>query len=140
MTGGGDAYAQLLTRAGLEIVGDGRAGDVLPTWVGTHLLRYADDPESTAELVERFSRDPDEEVRARAASDPRLSAASAVRLVDDPRWSVRHQAAGHPRLPARTLIGLLRDRERARVAAGNPALPVAVMHGMIDARESSVRG
>ncbi|WNO76344.1 PE-PGRS family protein [Streptomyces sp. AM8-1-1] len=123
-----------------------------PNFPRTGLLRYADDPhprmrllalddpDSTAELVERFSRDPDEEVRARAASDPRLSAASAVRLTDDPRSSVRLEAAGNPCLPARTLIGLLRDRERAQVAAGNPALPVSVMHGMIDARESPVTG
>lgn len=120
-----------------------------PNFPRTGLLRYADDPhprmrllalddpDSTAELVERFSRDPDEEVRARAASDPRLSAASAVRLTDDPRSSVRLEAAGNPCLPARTLIGLLRDRERA---AGNPALPVSVMHGMIDARESPLTG
>ncbi|MFE7326408.1 hypothetical protein ACFU8W_15735 [Streptomyces sp. NPDC057565] len=91
-----------------------------------------DDPESTADLVERFSRDTHEEVRHRAATDPRLSPVSAVRLLNDPRRSVRHAAATHPRLPARTLIRLLRDTATADSAAQNPALPVAVMHCMLD--------
>ncbi|MGW1087834.1 hypothetical protein ACWD4L_16230 [Streptomyces sp. NPDC002596] len=115
-----------------------------PNFPRSDLLRYAenpqsrmrqlalDDPESTADLVERFSRDTHEEVRHRAATDPRLSPVSAVRLLNDPRRSVRHAAATHPRLPARTLIRLLRDTATADSAAQNPALPVAVMHYMLD--------
>ncbi|WP_406134289.1 PE-PGRS family protein [Streptomyces zaomyceticus] len=89
-----------------------------------------DDPESTPELVERFSRDSHEEVRHRAAVDPRLSAASAVRLLDDPHEHIRRAAAAHPRLPARVLVRLLRS-EAAETAAGNPALPVPVIERMI---------
>ncbi len=56
-----------------------------PNFPRDGLLRFADDPEprlrllalfdpaSDADLVERFSRDPDGEVRRRAAEDPRLS-------------------------------------------------------------------
>ncbi|MEU3744362.1 MULTISPECIES: PE-PGRS family protein [Streptomyces] len=91
-----------------------------------------DDPESTPELVERFSRDEDGEVRLRAATDPRLSAASAVRLLDDGSAAVRHAAARHPALPARALVRALRDREFVRDAVMNPALPDSVMHWMID--------
>ncbi|MEW2132906.1 PE-PGRS family protein [Streptomyces sp. NPDC005435] len=90
-----------------------------------------DDPESTAELVEEFSRDTDDEVRYRAAKDPRLTPASAVRLLDDPDRSVRHAAACHPLLPARVLIRLLRDTGTAQVAAAHPALPVPVMEQML---------
>ncbi|MFF3936975.1 PE-PGRS family protein [Streptomyces phaeofaciens] len=119
-----------------------------PRFPRRDLLRYADDPsprmrrlalddpDSTAELVERFGRDPSEEVRRRAASDPRLSAASAVRLLSDPYEGVRYAAGQHPRLPARTLVGLLRDAETAQDAARHPALPVAVMRRMAgEARE-----
>ncbi|MFP3986014.1 PE-PGRS family protein [Streptomyces sp. E11-3] len=79
-----------------------------PNFPRRDLLRYADDPnprmrqlalddpESTAELVERFSRDSDEEVRHRAATDPRLAPESAVRLLEDPHERVRHAAARHP--------------------------------------------
>ncbi|MEU3425355.1 PE-PGRS family protein [Streptomyces gardneri] len=91
-----------------------------------------DDPESTPELVERFSRDEDGEVRLRAATDPRLSAASAVRLLDDGSAAVRHAAARHPALPARSLVRALRDRDLGRDAVMNPALPDSVMHWMID--------
>ncbi|WP_328485256.1 HEAT repeat domain-containing protein [Streptomyces zaomyceticus] len=90
-----------------------------------------DDPESTPELVERFSRDGHEEVRHRAAVDPRLSAASAIRLLDDPHEHIRRAVAAHPRLPARVLVRLLRDSEAAETAAGNPALPVPVIERMI---------
>ncbi|WP_392672343.1 PE-PGRS family protein [Streptomyces sp. LN785] len=90
-----------------------------------------DDPESTADLVERFSRDSHQDVRHRAATDPRLSPASAVRLLDDPRDSVRDAAARHPRLPARTVIRLLRDAATAGAAVTNPALPVPVMLHML---------
>ncbi|WP_406730603.1 PE-PGRS family protein [Streptomyces sp. NBC_01794] len=115
-----------------------------PNFPRSDLLRYADDPhprmrqlalddpESTADLVERFSRDSDVEVRVRAATDPRLSAASAVRLLEDPRARVRSAAAMHPRLPARVLVHLLRDTDTAGDAARNPALPVALMHRMTD--------
>lgn len=115
-----------------------------PNFPGRDLLRYAedpdrrlrqlalDDPDSTAELVERFGRDEDEEVRARAATDPRLSAESALRLLGDPSPSVRREAAVHPRLPVPTLVGLLADEETARDAARNPALPVWVMRRMLD--------
>ncbi|MFD7341745.1 PE-PGRS family protein [Streptomyces violascens] len=90
-----------------------------------------DDPESTAELVERFSRDSNKEVRHRAATDPRLTAASAVRLLDDPHEHIRHAAAQHPRLPARVLVRLLRDTDTAQTAAQHPALPVPVMEQML---------
>ncbi|MFE9558317.1 hypothetical protein ACFYOD_33200 [Streptomyces sp. NPDC006703] len=82
-------------------------------------------------LVERFSRDSNEEVRHRAASDPRLSPASAVLLLDDPHERVRYAAALHPRLPARVMIRLLRDADTAQTAARHPALPVPVMEQML---------
>ncbi|MFF3013691.1 PE-PGRS family protein [Streptomyces sp. NPDC057939] len=107
------------------------------------LLRYADDPnprlrqlalddrESTAELVERFSRDGSEEVRRRAAADPRLTTTSALRLLDDAHSDVRHSALGHPRLPARVLVRLLRDADTAEAAARHPAVPAPVMEWML---------
>ena len=114
-----------------------------PNFPRSDLLRHAgdpnprmrqlalDDPESTAELVELFSRDSDGDVRRRAANDPRLSAASAVRLLDDPHDHVRHAAALHPRLPARVLVRLLRDADTAEDAARHPALPLPVMEQML---------
>ncbi|MFB7830824.1 PE-PGRS family protein [Streptomyces sp. NPDC056056] len=90
-----------------------------------------DDPESTVDLVERFSRDSDEEVRLRAAADARLEPASAVRLLDDPYERVQRAAAQHPRLPARTLVTLLRTRDTAYAAARNPGLPEPVIARMI---------
>ncbi|MFD8996441.1 PE-PGRS family protein [Streptomyces abikoensis] len=107
------------------------------------LLRYADDPDprmrrlalddpaSSSELVERFSRDQAEEVRLRAAEDPRLTAATTVWLLDDPCEPVRRAAALHPRLPARVLCRLLRDDETAETAAANPSLPAEVMRQMV---------
>ncbi|MBP2579982.1 hypothetical protein J3A78_000460 [Streptomyces sp. PvR006] len=91
-----------------------------------------DDPESTVELVERFSRDSDEEVRSRAAADARLTPASAVRLLDDPYEQVQGAAARHPRLPARTLVRLLRTKDTAYAAARNPGLPEPVIARMIE--------
>ncbi|MFG2530072.1 hypothetical protein [Streptomyces sp. NPDC048516] len=90
-----------------------------------------DDPESSTELVERFSRDTAAEVRLRAATDPRLTVASAVRMLDDGHERVRHAAAMHPQLPARVLVQLLRDTDTAQAAAQHPMLPVAVMERMI---------
>ncbi|MER6318885.1 PE-PGRS family protein [Streptomyces sp. NPDC001581] len=113
-----------------------------PNFPRRDLLRYVedphprlrqlalDDPDSTAELVERFSRDEGAEVRVRAAADPRLSADSAVRMLDDPDGDVRATAARHPRLPVPVLTGLLGDEETAEAAALNRALPVAVMDRM----------
>ncbi|MCX4767339.1 PE-PGRS family protein [Streptomyces sp. NBC_01275] len=115
-----------------------------PNFPRRDLLRHADDPsprmrrlalddpDSTAELVERFSRDPSVEVRRRAAEDPRLSVASAVRLLEDPYDRVRYAASQHPGLPARVLTRLLRDRETAQEAARHPGLPVPVMRRMLD--------
>jgi HEAT repeat protein len=91
-----------------------------------------DDPESTPELVERFSRDPDDEVRHRAAMDPRLTAASAVRLLDDPYDYIRQAAFWHARLPARVVVRLLRDPDTAEPAARHPSLPVPVMKRMLE--------
>ncbi|MET7347348.1 PE-PGRS family protein [Streptomyces mirabilis] len=91
-----------------------------------------DDPESTPELVERFSRDPDDEVRHRAAKDPRLTAASAVRLLDDPYDYIRQAAFWHARLPARVVVRLLRDPDTAEPAARHPSLPVPVMKRMLE--------
>ncbi|MFC5251645.1 PE-PGRS family protein [Streptomyces nigrescens] len=116
------------------------------------LLRYAgdpnprmrqlalDDPESTPELVERFSRDTEAEVRLRAANDPRLTPASAVRMLDDPHEHIRHAAARHPRLPARVLVQLLRDTDTAQTAARHPSLPVAVMEQMIQRLQPPTSG
>lgn len=114
-----------------------------PNFPRADLLRYADDPnprmrqlalddpESTPELVERFSRDRDAEVRYRAAKDPRLTPAAAVRLLDDAHEHVRHAVVRHPGLPARTVVRLLRDHDTAAIAASHPALPVPVMEQMI---------
>ncbi|MFB6435540.1 PE-PGRS family protein [Streptomyces sp. NPDC056411] len=114
-----------------------------PNFPRRGLLRYADDPnprmrqlaledpQSTAELVERFSRDGDADVRRRAANDPRLTPASAVRLLDDPHEPVRHAAARHPGLPARVVVRLLRDPDTAETAALHASLPVAVMAQML---------
>ncbi|MFD0855940.1 hypothetical protein ACFQ07_27120, partial [Actinomadura adrarensis] len=90
-----------------------------------------DDPESTADLVERFSRDDDAEVRSRAAADPRLSAASVMRLLQDPDPLFVRQAVRHPSLPARVLVRLLRDPATAEAAASNPSLPHEIMRGMV---------
>ena len=90
-----------------------------------------DDPESTAELVERFSHDASGEVRYRAATDPRLTVAAAVRLLDDPGGDVRSAAAAHPGLPARVLVRMLRAPETAAAAARHPALPVPVIRRMV---------
>jgi hypothetical protein len=90
-----------------------------------------DDPESTSELVERFSRDPDEEVRYRAAEDPRLTTVSAVRLLDDPHEHIRRAAFWHARFPARVVVRLLRDPGTAESATRHPALSVPVMERML---------
>ncbi|MDT9687836.1 PE-PGRS family protein [Streptomyces sp. P9(2023)] len=115
-----------------------------PDFPRAGLLRYAtdpnprlrrlalSDPESTAELVEAFSRDASEEVRQDAAEDPRLAPESAVRLLGDPEGSVRARAARNPALPQDVLLRLLRDRETAYGATVNPALPVPVMERMAD--------
>ncbi|MGW1587944.1 HEAT repeat domain-containing protein [Streptomyces sp. NPDC002386] len=114
-----------------------------PNFPRRDLLRHADDPnprmrrlalddpESTDELVERFSRDGEEEVRYRAATDQRLTPASAVRLLDDPHERVRRAAARHPRLPARVVVRLLHDPDTAETAAQHPSLPVPVMEQML---------
>jgi hypothetical protein len=114
-----------------------------PNFPRHDLLRHADDPnprmrqlaledpESTSELVERFSRDPDEEVRYRAAEDPRLTTVSAVRLLDDPHEHIRRAAFWHPRFPARVVVRLLRDPGTAESATRHPALPVPVMERML---------
>ncbi|MFJ6048514.1 PE-PGRS family protein [Streptomyces sp. NPDC092307] len=113
-----------------------------PNFPRRDLLRYADDPhprlrqlalddpDSTADLVERFSEDEDVEVRLRAATDPRLSPDSVVRLLDDPDSGVRAMAARHPRVPVPLLVELLGDEGTAQAAARNPVLPVAVMERM----------
>ncbi len=116
-----------------------------PNFPRHDLLRYADDPnprmrrlalddpESTPELVERFSRDRSEEVRRRAVSDPRLSPTAAARLLEDPHEHIRSAAARHPHLPARLLVRLLRQGNgSAETAARNPALPPEVMRRMVE--------
>jgi hypothetical protein len=100
-------------------------------WTGSLRRLALDDPESTAALVERFSRDSSVEVRHRAATDPRLTPESAVRLLDDPHERVRHVAALHPGLPAQVLLRLLRDTDTAQTAARHPALPTTVMEQML---------
>ncbi|WP_415949029.1 PE-PGRS family protein [Streptomyces sp. KLOTTS4A1] len=115
-----------------------------PNFPRTDLLKYAgdpnprlrqlalDDPDSTPDLVEAFTRDPHREVRLRAATDARLGRLGAVRLLDDPDSSVRRAAARAPRLPARVLTTLLRDPRTAEAAAGNPALPPGVIRRMAE--------
>ncbi|MER5374645.1 PE-PGRS family protein [Streptomyces sp. NPDC002553] len=90
------------------------------------------DPESTAELVERFSRDADSGVRRHALCDQRLSAASVVRMLDDPHQRTRETAAADPRLPTRVLAALLHDTATAAAAAENPAIPEALMHHLLN--------
>jgi HEAT repeat protein len=90
-----------------------------------------DDPESTPDLVDRFSQDHDGAVRRRAATDLRLEPRFAVRLLDDPDSSVRRQAAGHPSLPAEALVSALLNPDTADSAAENPALPTPVVMRMI---------
>ncbi|MEV4880790.1 PE-PGRS family protein [Streptomyces cyaneofuscatus] len=114
-----------------------------PRFPRAGLLRYADDPDprmrqlalddpqSGAELVERFGRDGDADVRYRAATDPRLTPASAVRLLDDPHAYVRDAASRHPALPARVVVRLLRDADTAQSAARAPALPLPVVEEML---------
>ncbi|NEB78428.1 PE-PGRS family protein, partial [Streptomyces sp. SID14478] len=115
-----------------------------PKFPRTGLLKYADDPdprlrqlalddpESTAELVERCTLDPHHEVRFRAADDPRLSRLGAVRLLDDPDASVRRAAARCPRLPTRVLVTLLRERHTAQYAAQNTAIPPGIIRRMAE--------
>ncbi|MBC9713069.1 PE-PGRS family protein [Streptomyces sp. TRM66268-LWL] len=115
-----------------------------PAFPRTDLLHYAedphprlrqlalDDPESTPDLVERFTLDPHHEVRCRAAADPRLSRLGAVRLLDDPDGSVRRAATRSPRLPAHVLVSLLRDPETAEDAALNPAIPAGIIRRMAE--------
>ncbi|MFD9356638.1 hypothetical protein [Streptomyces sp. NPDC060031] len=102
-----------------------------PNFPRRDLLRFAeaphprlrqpalDDPDSTAGLVERFSRDGQEKVRQRAATDPRLSAEPVLRLLADPQAGVRDAAGRHPRLPA-PRIG---PRPRLAASAHRPAAP-----------------
>ncbi|WP_424709760.1 PE-PGRS family protein [Kitasatospora acidiphila] len=97
-----------------------------------------DDPESTPELVEWFSRDPADAVRRRALRDPRLSAASVIRLLDDPHGGIRSDAAADPRLPVRVLIALLHDPGTATDAARNPAIPEAVLHHLLRRPEAEL--
>ncbi|MEU8887579.1 PE-PGRS family protein [Streptomyces sp. NPDC048442] len=120
-----------------------------PHFPRTDLLRYADnpnprlrqlaldDPDSTPELVERFTLDPHREVRYRAAGDSRLSRLGAVRLLDDPDASVRRAAARCPRLPARVLVTLLRDHHTAEDAARNTAIPPGVIRRMAERDQDS---
>ncbi|MFD3511530.1 PE-PGRS family protein [Streptomyces sp. NPDC058657] len=110
----------------------------------TDLLKYADDlnprlrqlalddPESTPDLVERFTLDPHHEVRFRAANDPRLSRLGAVRLLDDPDSSVRRAASRSPRLPAHVLVTLLRQHHTAEDAAQNAAIPPDIIRRMAE--------
>ncbi|MFH8387686.1 hypothetical protein ACH4E7_43550 [Kitasatospora sp. NPDC018058] len=91
-----------------------------------------DDPASTAELVERLSRDTDWGVRRRALRDERLSTASVIRLLDDPQWFAREAAAADRRLPTRVLSALLHDAGTAASAAANLAIPEAVMHHLLN--------
>ncbi len=95
-------------------------------------LLALDDPRSTAEWVERFSRDEAPGVRLRAATDLRLSPVDAERSLDDPQDRVRAAAAALPRLPAARLARLLRDPATARAAARNPSLPAPVIARTID--------
>ncbi|WP_327352265.1 PE-PGRS family protein [Streptomyces sp. NBC_01304] len=115
-----------------------------PNFPRTDLLKYADDPnprlrqlalddpDSTPELVERFTHDPHHEVRFRAADDPRLSRLGAIRLLDDPNRSVRWAATQSPRLPARVLVTLLRERHTAEHAAQNTAIPPCIIRRMAE--------
>lgn len=138
-----DAPADMLLRVAEWWTGSLSSPDVPrrhPNFPRRGLLRFADDPnpnlrrlalddpESTADLVERFVDDPDENVRYRAESDPRISARTAERLINE---SGRYGLMTNPSLPPRLLLGLLRDERTACNAARNPALPVEVMREMV---------
>ncbi|WP_233415211.1 PE-PGRS family protein [Streptomyces sp. N35] len=122
-----------------------------PNFPRTDLLKYAedpnprlrqlalDDPDSTPELVERFTLDAHREVRFRAAQDSRLSRLGAVRLLDDPDSSVRWAATRSPRLPARVLVTLLREGRTAESAAQNPAIPPGIIRRMAERDQVSPR-
>lgn len=90
------------------------------------------DPASTAELVERLSRDTDSGVHWHSLRNERLSAASGIRLLDDPQPFVREAATVDRRLPTRVLSALLHDAGTATSAAANPAIPEAVMHYLLN--------
>ncbi|NXY94165.1 hypothetical protein HYE82_07155 [Streptomyces sp. BR123] len=110
------------------------------TDLNPRLRRLAlDDPQSTPELVEEFSRDAAEEVRQDVAQDPRLAPSTAVRLLADPDSSVWAFAARNPALPQDVVLRLLQDPETADAAAGNPALPVPVMRRMVNLLERTRR-
>ncbi|MBC3840575.1 hypothetical protein GXW82_10850 [Streptacidiphilus sp. 4-A2] len=107
-----------------------------PNFPRHDLLRFAHDPEprirllaldvdhaSDASLVERFSRDPDAEVRRAAAGDPRLSPDSAARLADDADCAVRRSAWRNPALPPEVLLPLLLDEHSAEDAPGTRRSP-----------------
>ncbi|MFE9855319.1 hypothetical protein [Streptomyces sp. NPDC005780] len=94
-------------------------------------LLALDDPASDAALVERFSHDPDAQVRSSAAGDLRLSPESAVRLAGDADEGVRRTAWRNAVLPPAVLVSLLLDEHSAQDSARNPAIPTAVMHRMV---------
>lgn len=125
-----------------------------PNFPRRGLLRFADDPDprmrrlalddpdSTADLVERFSRDPDRGVRGDAAGDPRLWPESAARLaLDADGEDVRWQAWRNPALPTEALVWLLLREDNGPMSTGNPssahngaqnpAIPPGIMRRMI---------
>jgi hypothetical protein len=99
-----------------------------------------DDPDSTADLVERFGRDLDPGVRGDAAGDPRLSPESAARLAQDAdRRDVSWRAWRNPALPTETLVSLLLlecgcsfGTCIAQNAAMNPGIPPEIMRRVLE--------
>ncbi|MEZ0109428.1 hypothetical protein ABH920_003442 [Catenulispora sp. EB89] len=139
-----DAPADMLLRVAEWWTGSLSAPDVPrrhPNFPKRGLLRFADDPnpnlrrlalddpDSTADLVERFIDDPDENVRYRATSDPRISARTAERLLSEPER--RDTVAANPGLPPHLLMTLLHNEQTARNAARNPALSAELMRKMV---------
>jgi hypothetical protein len=98
-----------------------------------------EDPASTADLAEQFSRDPAEAARTKAADDPRLSPQSAARLAEDESPRVRRAAYQNPSLPVPLLVSVLRDERLAPEGARNAGIPHPVMHRMIDAAGALVQ-
>ncbi|MGW1552461.1 hypothetical protein [Streptomyces sp. NPDC002346] len=124
MTDCRNSRVELLQRAGLDIVGDGWAEDVLPPSASWHPLAAFDAVPTIA--VPRGGTPPGRDrptpvTRLRGTTPQRPTEIGPARGRDPPAPA-----------PARTLIRLLRDTATADSAAQNPALPVAVMHYMLD--------
>lgn len=84
-----------------------------------------------AGLAERFADAEEPGERLLAVLDPGLAPEAADRFTRDPDAAIRARAARHPRLPGDRLLALLDDEDLARYAAANPALPVTEMRVLL---------